>query len=609
METLHKPEDTTNHDLALLGKAIQHLSDNVAGNKLAANFLDTVLDWTKARKGGVYLRFQEYAPTQAMFDQQIHNRAIEISKEEAQCVVLPSPLFQRSIKSRSSLFWENPSFKQEQTSSLPPSSFAMCIPFPQAESIHGVLYLESDLSQKTTMSQKRSLIEVLANFVACQFESQHFKNQLGQKTQELELEKRMFHGVINNLPDFILVKNVDNQYVVANQAYLQIIGEKSAENVIGKTDFDYLPSNHAAGFREDDWKVMETLKPIEYQELESLKQGKNVWYSSTKVPWMDEQGNVLGVIIIGREITEQRNTKAKILELNKELEKRVEERTLELQEALKQLEEKHKRLMETQTQLVQSEKMASLGILVAGVAHEINNPINFIFSGAQNLESYLHDLEAFIFEVSEDATEEEVREIFNPKMEPLHENLGAILRGVHRVVTLIKDLSMFSRVDQLGKTKADIVEGIQSTLAIVKSNYKNYVQFICDLEEQIILECWSAQLNQVFMNLLVNGCQSIVEKQKKMNISPPGTITVKSFFQNNTVGIRIEDTGTGMDEETQKHIFEPFYTTKPVGEGTGLGLSISYGVIERHQGRIDVESVVGQGTAMSVVLPYYQKEM
>ena len=147
------------------------------------------------------------------------------------------------------------------------------------------------------------------------------------------------------------------------------------------------------------------------------------------------------------------------------------------------------------------------------------------------------------------------------------------------------------------------MEGIESSLRLVEAEYKRRVEFICDFQANPPIECWPAQLNQVFMNIMVNACQAIVAKQKQTADESSGTLTIHTEIQENQVAIRFQDTGCGMPQETQEKMFEPFYTTKPVGEGTGLGMSISYGIIEKHQGRIIVDSVINVGTTIRIILP------
>ncbi len=290
------------------------------------------------------------------------------------------------------------------------------------------------------------------------------------------------------------------------------------------------------------------------------------------------------------------------------LEQMVAVQTKELQETLKKLEIKHAELKQTQTQLVQTEKMASLGTLVAGVAHEINNPVNFTNSGAQNLESRLKQFKTFLFDLLENEADEDVKRMFEEQFDPLFRNLDAILNGTQRIQTIVRDLRTFSRLERTDVQEVRLVSGLKSTLSLVSSNYKNQVKFECDFAVDPKLRCSPAQLNQVFMNAMVNSCQAIVAQQSKTQDRNPGVLTIRTFLEDNYLGITFQDTGCGIPEELRNKIFEPFFTTKPVGEGTGLGLSIAFSIIEKHKGFVKVDSQVGKGASFTIYLPLPQPE-
>lgn len=268
-----------------------------------------------------------------------------------------------------------------------------------------------------------------------------------------------------------------------------------------------------------------------------------------------------------------------------------------------QLEEQHIQLKETQAQLIQSEKMSGLGTLVAGVAHEINNPTNFVYSGAENMNTRLKQLEEFIYKLAGEDVPDSIRDALNEKFQPLFENQSAIFEGASRIKTIVQDLRTFSRLEEAEQKEASIIEGLRSTIDLVRSNYKEQVDFICDFQADPILECWPGQMNQVFMNLSVNACQAIISKQESTNGHTTGELKITTFVAGGELGIRFQDNGIGMSEDVRNRIFDPFFTTKQVGEGTGLGLSISFGIIEKHNGRIDVDSSHGEGTTFTIYLP------
>jgi two-component system NtrC family sensor kinase len=259
-----------------------------------------------------------------------------------------------------------------------------------------------------------------------------------------------------------------------------------------------------------------------------------------------------------------------IANLNATLEARVEERTHELRE--------------TQAQLMQSEKMRSLGQLVAGVAHELNNPIGFVHANLQLLDDYVQKLVAAQL-AGEDASRYEAA---------IEKLLGRSREGTERVKQIVQDLRTFSRMDQAELAEVDLNEEIERTIALMEPRFKGGVAVERDYGELPPVRCYAGQLNQVFMNLLMNACDALEGR---------GTIQIRTRARPGGVRLEFRDDGPGIPPEDQARIFEPFFTTKPVGKGTGLGLSISYGIVERHGGRMLLGSAPGEGTTFVIELP------
>lgn len=288
--------------------------------------------------------------------------------------------------------------------------------------------------------------------------------------------------------------------------------------------------------------------------------------------------------------------------LYESLEDKVAERTREI-------EHKIATLVRTQSQLVQSEKVASLGQLVAGVAHEINNPTNFTYTGALNLERDLKELQAFLLELVDEPDDPEVAQIFDARFEPLFTNLAAILEGSKRITRIVQSLRTFSRLDEAEHQPTRIVESIRTTLSLIASRYRELVRFETEFLDDPVLECLPAQLNQVFMNITINACHAIERRHHQEDEAPSGRILIRTRVVDDMLEITFADNGCGMSSAVQERIFEPFYTTKDVGQGTGLGLSVSYGIIEQHGGRITVQSAPGGGATFEILLPTAERRL
>ncbi|HEY5801983.1 MAG TPA: two-component regulator propeller domain-containing protein [Burkholderiaceae bacterium] len=279
-----------------------------------------------------------------------------------------------------------------------------------------------------------------------------------------------------------------------------------------------------------------------------------------------------------------------------QLERTVQSRTAQAQEALQQLKE-------TQQQLVFREKMASVGTLTAGIAHEINNPANFAHAGAQLLNEELEHFRGVLRELAGDDTDAEVVRAIESHFANLFSRTGTIVEGTTRIRDLVKDLRTFARLDEAEKKEVDLIASLESTIRLVRAKYERIAAIVTDFQVKPRLECWPAQLNQVFMNVIVNACQAIEDRQHKDGNAPPGKLTIRSRQEGDICVLEFEDNGCGMKPDVLERVFEPFYTTKDVGSGTGLGLSISFGIVARHNGTITARSQPGAGTCFTVRLP------
>jgi signal transduction histidine kinase/DNA-binding LacI/PurR family transcriptional regulator len=309
----------------------------------------------------------------------------------------------------------------------------------------------------------------------------------------------------------------------------------------------------------------------------------------------------------------QQEVEREILLANQQLEERVRLRTLSLEQSNASLTEMNGKLIHAHEQLVQSEKLASIGQLAAGVAHEINNPIGYIFSNFGTLQGYLNSLFVML-----DAYKEAERSIgAHPatsqlqalrdevELDYLVEDIPALMgeckEGVTRVRKIVEDLKNFSRADDVLEWQwTDLHQGIDSTLNIINNEIKFKADVVKKYGNLPDVKCLSSQINQVIMNLVVNASHALTRER--------GTITISTGVVGDQVWIEVADNGCGIPENIMSRIFDPFFTTKPIGKGTGLGLSISYGIIQRHHGQLVVHSETDVGTTFRIVLPIDQAE-
>ncbi|MEO9801666.1 MAG: ATP-binding protein [Reichenbachiella sp.] len=288
---------------------------------------------------------------------------------------------------------------------------------------------------------------------------------------------------------------------------------------------------------------------------------------------------------------------------------KVKAKLSEQQAASEELQEANKTLEKTQALLLQSEKMSSLGQLTAGIAHEINNPVNFVANGVNTLKDNFKQLNVFIENykrICELDSLEEIKKYYKIQREDDHhftdlqtstdESLDDVEYGTTRITEIVNGLRVFARHDEVEIKEADINQILENAAVILKPKYKKKAKVLKDFDTNITpIKCLPGQLNQALVNLIGNACDAIDFK---------GTINLKTEeVDQDHIKVSIKDDGKGMSDETVKKIFDPFFTTKEVGKGTGLGLAITYGIIEKHNGSIEVTSEEGKGTEFIITLP------
>ncbi|WP_413200655.1 ATP-binding protein, partial [Nostoc piscinale] len=314
-------------------------------------------------------------------------------------------------------------------------------------------------------------------------------------------------------------------------------------------------------------------------------------------------------------LTEQYAAKDKLEAYSQNLEEKIKERTQEVERKNRDLKNTLNALKQTQAQLIQTEKMSSLGQLVAGVAHEINNPVTFIYGNVGHAENYVNDILNLIqlYQQSYPYPEAHIQDVMEEvDIEYILQDLPKILTsmkvGAERIHQIVLSLRIFSRLDEAEFKSANVHDGIDSTLLILRHRLKAQphrpeIQVIKDYCEMPEIKCFAGQLNQVFMNILANAIDAVEEAWEKSLCSQP-IIRISSECDQENIRIHIADNGTGIPQEVQSRLFDPFFTTKPVGKGTGLGLSISYQIVnEKHRGSLQCISSPGTGTEFVITIP------
>jgi signal transduction histidine kinase len=375
--------------------------------------------------------------------------------------------------------------------------------------------------------------------------------------------------------------------------------------VAGRPLTEVFPPAQAEAMQSRYHACIQQGQSLSYEEQLTLADGSEFWGMTTLSPLQDATGRIYRLIGTVHDITAR-----------KQVEQQLHVQAQELAQALQELQQ-------TQAQMIQAEKMSSLGQMVAGVAHEINNPVNFIHGNLTHAEAYIQDLLALV-ELYQQHYPNPVPSIqlsleeldFEFLQQDLAKLLSSMRIGTDRIRSIVLSLRNFSRLDEAEYKAVDLYEGLDSTLMILQNRFKECqgqpaIQILREYGPIPQVECYPGQINQVFMNLLSNAIDAIDSNRANQTASQPPQLTISGeAIDPNWVAIHITDSGIGMDTATQAKIFNPFFTTKPVGKGTGLGLSISYQIItERHGGQLLCQSSLGQGTRFTVKIPVYQAGM
>lgn len=491
----------------------------------------------------------------------------------------------------------------------------------------------------TAKTQKEDLLDVFKagadDYIPKPFDPEELKSRIktGERIIRLEERHRKMQRTIMESRNKIMsvfdalhecIVAIDRRFTVvsANNAFLKEVCKNCMgfDHAIGQSFFpvcteDPFPWGNIS-LKEASQKVFEEKKPIHFTEKAADETGIVRHRQCSVLPIKDEEDDVYQVVIVRKDITDDVKKTQEIENLNSRL---VDQKT-QIEEKNKKLEQTLKKLEETQAQILQSEKMASIGQLAAGVAHEINNPTGFVSSNLKTLIDYQKDLndlvkmyrgflsnlnekwegrapETVMAEVEKIAAHEEEVDI-EFVQEDIMDLINDCREGTDRIKKIVIDLKDFAHPGEDRIQSTDINKGLESTLNVVNNEIKYVATVKKDFGDISPVDAYPQQLNQVFMNILVNAAQAIEVK---------GEISIKTRDVDGFVKITLSDTGSGISKENLSKIFDPFFTTKDVGKGTGLGMNIAYNIINKHNGTISVESEVGKGTTFTILLPKEQQ--
>ncbi|MEG4216914.1 AAA family ATPase [Microcoleus sp. Pol14C6] len=601
-------------DLAAILKASQAISGEIELEKLLSSLLSIVIENAGADKcvfmllrddrllikGSITVGKEPVVLQRLLVEesQEIPLKLIYKVKRDRQTVVLLDASADLTLAN-------DPYIMRQQPKSI------LCSPILHQGKLMGILYLENNLATGAFTSDRIELLNLLCAQAAISLENsrlyeraQNYAQQLEESLEELKNSEARFQKLANNVPGLIYQIRIQadgSASVPYVSSGCQTLYEVAAEDVmLGKyslRDFEH-PDDRAEGFRAVI-ESAQTLTPFQHEWRIITPSGKVKWVKAAAQPERREDGETVwdGMLI---DITDRKQAEAGVIQKSQELEQTLAD------------------LQNTQLQMVQSEKMASLGNLVAGVAHEINNPVGFIWGNLNETQQTVQDLVEHLNLNRDRASETELADHaedidLDYIIEDWPKMIDSMKVGCNRIKSISTSLRTFSRADKDYKAPFNIHEGIDSTLLILKYRLKANderpaIEVVKDYGNIPAIECFPGQLNQVFMNILANAIDALDESNTGRSFAEiqanPNRITITTSLEDNQVKITITDNGKGMSESVKEKIFDHLFTTKAVGKGTGLGLAIArLIVVEQHFGMIEVNSTLGRGTEFIISLP------
>jgi PAS domain S-box-containing protein len=475
--------------------------------------------------------------------------------------------------------WKIPVFGEEET------YWIGCSLFPAPSALQGYIVLgRSDTHwSERTIALLQEIAKTIATIIAIRVKLNVSEYEKKKLIDRLAFNERRLKNLFDASPNIIYTCDADDYITSLNPAGLKALGITSQEEVVGRPfkELLYNPEDRNIAFKH--------LLSTGTSTYETILKGKNerlIYCMESIAVLRDENGKIRELQGIINDITERIEKEKELWRTNLEL------------------SELNSRLQKTQELMVQQEKLASIGQLAAGVAHEINNPLGFLKSNHSVMEKYVAKTEALLQKIVDSGIPEAskpIMEQLGKQIDTMKEILIESTEGYERIIRIVADLKTFSRLDQgEGFAEYDLNAGIESTLVVAW----NEIKYVADVEKQLgnipKIMARGNELNQVWLNLLVNAAQAIEGAKKEVR----GRIIIKTWEEKGHIMVSIKDNGPGIPESIRKKIFDPFFTTKEPGKGTGLGLSISYNIIvETHKGQINVNTEPGQGTEFVVILP------
>ena len=485
---------------------------------------------------------------------------------------------------------------QHQVISLADESHQLCKASPQTPAAHtavllplkihgdpwGVLALYGKEADQFNDSLLQQRLLATANRLVSTLESALRQERLA-----------LFDLALAEIGNAVMITDAAGKIIWVNRSFTVLSGYTSAE-LLGQPPRLFNSGTQDAVFFRHFWQSISAGKTWRGDIVNRRKDGSLYTANQMVTPLFNANGEISHYIAVLEDISER---------------KRQE---VELKQNYEHLKTLNEQLENAQNQLLQSEKMASIGQLAAGVAHEINNPIGFVNSNLGTLKTYVDELLEVIRaygaadpilaehpEINANIASIKAQADLDFMGEDIHSLLKESREGISRVTRIVQDLKDFSRIDSMDWAVANMEQGLDSTLNIAMNEIKFKADIVKEYAGTPGIECLGSQLNQVFMNLLVNAAQAI---------ETHGTITIRTGTTNDAVWVEIADTGRGIAPENLKRIFDPFFTTKAVGKGTGLGLSLAYSIVQKHHGKLEVRSEVGVGSCFRVEIPLRQPE-